>query len=293
MNSFIQNYNIILNQLEKFDIDFSELLQIRKPKLSNLGIISMCLTAEFMGIDSECQLFRVVRDTFLESKIERSVYNRRRRFLFPYIEQVRKEFVIRFNEFEDHFIIDSMPLEICKKSRQNSLRICKNNYQTSPEKGYCASQDFWFYGYKLHAVCSVNGVFQTFDITKANVHDIQYLEDVKNQLKNCVLLGDKGYLSINRQVDLFESAQIKLETPMRKNQANYKKQSYIFRKSRKRIETLFSQLCDQFKIRNNYAKTFQGFKTRILTKITALTAIQFLNKFVFDRNINNIKVNLS
>ena len=93
------------------------------------------------------------------------------------------------------------------------------------------------------------------------------------------MLGDKGYLSIERQVDLFESANIKLETPMRKNQLNYKKQAYIFRKSRKRIETLFSQLCDQFKIRNNYAKSFDGFKTRILTKITALTTIQFLNKF--------------
>ena len=106
------------------------------------------------------------------------------------------------------------------------------------------------------------------------------------------MLGDKGYLSINRQLDLFESAQIKLETPMRKNQANYKKQAYIFRKSRKRIETLFSQLCDQFKIRNNYAKTFEGFKTRIHAKITALTTIQYLNHFVFNRKINNIKLNL-
>jgi len=51
---------------------------------------------------------------------------------------------------------------------------------------------------------------------------------------------------------------------MRNNQKDYKKQPYIFRKSRKRIETLFSQLCDQFMMRRNYAKTFQGFKTRIL-----------------------------
>lgn len=62
-----------------------------------------------------------------------------------------------------------------------------------------------------------------------------------------------------------------------------------FSKSRKRIETLFSQLCDQFKGRNNYAKTFESFKTRILTKITALTLVQCINKFIFDRPINNIK----
>jgi hypothetical protein len=79
---------------------------------------------------------------------------------------------------------------------------------------------------------------------------------------------------------------------MRTNQIGYKKQPYIFRKSRKRIETLFSQLCDQFMIRRNYAKCFQGIKTRILAKITALTLVQFINKFIFERPINNIKTQI-
>lgn len=60
----------------------------------------------------------------------------------------------------------------------------------------------------------------------------------------CVLLVDKGYLSETIQLDLFQTVNIKLETPNSANQNNYKPQSYIFRKSRKRIETLFSQLCD-------------------------------------------------
>jgi len=77
---------------------------------------------------------------------------------------------------------------------------------------------------------------------------------------------------------------------MGRNQKGYKKQLYIFR--RKRIETLFSQLCDQFMIRRNYAKPFQGFKTRILARITALTTIQYINRFIFNRNINNIKISI-
>ncbi|MBV7441907.1 transposase, partial [Weeksellaceae bacterium TAE3-ERU29] len=80
--------------------------------------------------------------------------------------------------------------------------------------------------------------------------------------------------------------------PMKKNQKNYRKQPFIFRKSRKRIETLFSQLCDQFMIRRNYAKSFEGFKTRIISKITALTLIQYINQKIFNRNINNIKVKI-
>lgn len=39
-------------------------------------------------------------------------------------------------------------------------------------------------------------------------------------------------------------------------------------------------------IRRNYAKSFQGFITRILAKITALTWVQFINIFIFERPIN-------
>ncbi|MBY0067723.1 IS982 family transposase, partial [Empedobacter falsenii] len=149
-----------------------------------------------------------------------------------------------------------------------------------------------FYGYKLHAICSLNGVFQSIDISPASVHDIHFLKDIKSQLSDCVLLGDKGYLSQTIQIDLFNEANIRLETPKRSNQKEYKPQFYPFKKYRKRIETLFSQLCDQFMIRRNYAKTFEGFKTRILAKITALTVVQYINKTYFNRNINNLKTQI-
>ncbi|MFV0304356.1 MAG: IS982 family transposase, partial [Moheibacter sp.] len=33
-------------------------------------------------------------------------------------------------------------------------------------------------------------------------------------------------------------------------------------------------------------------KTRILTKITAMTVIQYINKNIFQRNINNLKISI-
>jgi hypothetical protein len=135
-------------------------------------------------------------------------------------------------------------------------------------------------------------VFQSIDLSAAFVHDINYLKDIKHQISDCTLIGDRVYLSAEIQLNLFITCNIKLNTPMRNNQNNYKKQPYIFRKKRKRIETLFSQLCDQFMIRRNYEKSFDGFKTRILSKITALTTIQYTNKFIFNRNINNIKISI-
>lgn len=292
MNNFIQSYELILSKLNEFEIDFSEFLQIRLPKLSNLELIALNITAEYKQIDSECQLFREIENTYLYSKIERSVFNKRKRKLFPYIELVRQKMILLLTEFEQYFIVDSMPLEICKNARASRSTICKEEENSYPDKGFCASQNMYYYGYKLHAVCTVGGVFTSIDFSAASVHDIHFLKDIKAQMKNSILIGDRGYLSSEIQIDLFQTANIKLETPMRKNQKNYKEQAYVFKKSRKRIETLFSQLCDQFMIRRNYAKTFEGFKTRILSKITALTTIQFLNKFTFKQNINNIKINI-
>ena len=291
MHNFQASYDKILNVLHQVEPRFNFISTRKMPKLSDKELIAINLTAEYMSIDSECQLFRTLPN-ILSSRIERSVYNRRKRNLFPYQEIIRKRLVNQFNEFEDHFVVDSMPLEVCKLSRSGRSTVCKEQDFSRPNKGFCASQQLHYYGYKLHAVCSLKGVIENMDITPASVHVIHYLKDIKAQMKDCILLGDKGYLSSNQQINLFESANIKLEVPKRRNQKDYKKQPFIFRKSRKRIETLFSQLCDQFMIRRNYAKSFQGFKTRILSKIMALTMIQFINKFSFDRNINNLKVSI-
>lgn len=190
---------------------------------------------------------------------------------------------------ENIFIIDTMPLELCKLSRAKRAKICRDDFESSPDKGFCASQNTYFYGYKLHGVCTIDGLLASYDLTKASVHDIHYLNDVKEHINNAYILGHKGYLCKEIQIDLFHSENIILDTPLRSNQKNYKKQHYILRKSRKRIETLFSQLCDQFMIRRNYAKSFSGYRTRIISKISALTIWQYFNKFFNNKPLNHIK----
>ena len=290
MSNIVKNYLRVLEVISSLncELDFKSGIG-RKQKMSDLEVIALSLTAEFMSIDSENSLFKQLLPGEIPNLIERSQFNKRRKKLFLFSEEIRTKLARKFLEFEDYFVVDSMPLEICKFSRHNRIKICKDDFETAPSKGFCASQNNWFFGYKLHGVCSVSGVFHSLDITKAEVHDVHFLKNIKQQMSDCVLLGDRGYLSESIQLDLFQTVKVKLETPKRANQKDYKPQPYIFRKSRKRIETLFSQLCDQFRIRNNYAKTFEGFKTRILAKITALTLVQYINKFIFDRPINNIK----
>ena len=290
MSNIVKNYYRVLEVISSLNWEYEYKSKVgRKSKMSDIEVVALSLTSEYMSIDSENSLFKQIKPSEIPNLIERSQFNKRRRKLFFFLNKIRLKLASSFIEFEKYFIVDSMPLEICKFSRHNRIKICKDEFETAPSKGYCASQNNWFYGYKLHGVCSVNGIFHSLEITKAEVHDVHFLKNIKQQMSDCVLLGDRGYLSESIQLDLFRTVNIKLETPMRMNQKQYKPQPYIFRKSRKRIETLFSQLCDQFRIRNNYAKSFQGFKTRILAKITALTLVQYINKFIFDRPINNIK----
>lgn len=77
---------------------------------------------------------------------------------------------------------------------------------------------------KLHGVCSYMGVITHFDISKANVADIHYLEDIKEHYSNCRILGDKAYISNELQMELFATYHLKVETPMRTNQRDYHKQ---------------------------------------------------------------------
>lgn len=213
MSNLLRSYTKISALLHELETSDNFLNQVRLPKLSDKKLIALNLAAEALGIDSERYLFKQ-----LKPLIERSVYNRRRRSLAFKIEEFRRLIAHQVIAFSEHHLIDSMPVEVCKFARANRSKICRDTVEQSPNHGYCASQKTHYFGYKLHAVCTASGVFKAFDITKASVHDIHYLNDVKAQFSNCVLIGDRGYLSRQYQQDLFNDSSIKLATPPRKNQ---------------------------------------------------------------------------
>jgi len=206
-----------------------------------------------MGIDSENYLFGKLKKDYkadFPNLIDRSNFNRRRKLLAPYLQGLNQFLADGMNEGENAFIVDSIPVPVCKIIREKSSKVCRENFETAPDKGYSAVNKAWYFGYKLHLVVSVKGIFHSMDLSKASVHDIHYLNDVKHSgLNNCTLIGDKGYLSKTYQSDLFNTARIELKTPMRNNQQNKELFEPVFRRFRKRIETLFAQLCDQFMLK--------------------------------------------
>src|SRR5690606_10152068 len=268
----------------------------RRPKMSDCEILALTLAAESIGIDSENYLFGKLKSDYaadFPQLIHRCNFNRRRKSLGRYLQQLNQHLSNQLNEGENTFIVDSIPVPVCKIIREKSSKICRDSFETSPDKGYSAVNKAWYFGYKLHLVTSAKGVFYSMDLSKASVHDVHYLNDIKHSgLNNCTLIGDKGYLSKTYQTDLFSTAKIKLKTPIRSNQHDKKAAAPIFTRVRKRIETLFSQLCDQFMLKRNYAKSAAGLSIRVLNKITAVTCLQFINK-QNNKPLNHLKYALA
>lgn len=250
------------------------------PRFSDLEIVALSLSIESIGLDSENYLFSKLREysEYFPHLISRRQFNDRRKFVSDLCSTIRERIVNEIDAGENYFCVASNPIEVCHIARAKRCKIGKSHYDKAPAFGYCASQKTYYYGYKLHAICGLNGVIHSFDLTKANVHNIHYLQDIKHEYNNCTLLGDKGYLSAEVQLDLFETARIKLEVPYRLNQKDWKPTFVPFAKARRRIETVFSQMCDQFMITRNYANDTIGIFTRILSKISALTVLQYINK---------------
>jgi len=264
----------------------------RKPKLSDTEIIALSLCQECLSIDSENWFLAKLKSGYrsdFPNLVHITNYNKRRKRLAAWTELANRRLATMLNEGEDVFMVDSIPVPVCKLARGKQLRACRHDFETAPDKGYSAVYKQYYIGYKLHLTIGMNGVYQGMELTKASVHDVHYLNEVKySGLNPCVLLGDKGYLSAKWQLGLFTSVNIELETPKRANQNKRNPWPWVFKSTRKRIEVAFSQLCDQMMLKRNYAKTFEGLRTRIMAKVAAVTVLQYIN-YLNGKPLNHIK----
>ena len=260
------------------------------PRFSDLEVIALSLTAEKFSVDSESYLFSLLEEykSDIPNLISRRQFNDRRKFTANLCEQIRKNIALAIDAGEDMFCVDSKPVPVCRIARAKRCKLGKNDFETAPNYGFCAAQNTYYYGYKLHALCGLKGVIHSYDLSKASVDDRYWLQDLKYEYQQSTIIGDKGYLKASLQLDLFETAQIHLEVPYRLNQKNWKPTFKPFAKARKRVETLFSQLDDQFMVCRNYAKQQVGLFARVISKVSALTVLQYIN-FINNKPIGRVK----
>ena len=124
---------------------------------------------------------------------------------------------------EEQFFVDSKPIEVCRVARGRRCKMERTgDFSQAPDFGFCASQNMYYFGYRLHALCGLSGVIHSYDLSKASVADLHYMKDVRHVYRDCSVYGDKGYIGADVQLDLFETAHIRLECPYRLNQKNWR-----------------------------------------------------------------------
>ena len=267
----------------------------RTPALSDVQIVALSCTMEALGIDSENLLWSKLKNeyaTLFPHLICRTRFNRRRRRLQPFIEQVQAKVAERLEAESEAMVVDSIPIPVVKLARESTYKSFKQSFDTAPAKGYSAVTRSWFIGYKLHVIIYDNGVVQQSGLTKGNVHDINFLKEIETLPEGKLLLGDKAYRSMPLQMDLFEKFEVKLKVPFRSNQHDYKRHPKRYRRKRQMVETFFAQMTDQFSVKRNYAKSYEGLKARLSSKLSAMSLLNWIN-FQNGRKLSQIKHALS
>lgn len=252
----------------------------KTPAMTDLEVIALSCTMEALGIDSENLLWSKIKKDYaglFPNLICRTRFNRRRRRLQPQIVKIQLKVSSYLEDKSDAMVVDSVPIPVIKMAREKTFKAFKKNIETAPTKGYSAVNKGWYIGYKLHVIIFDNGVVQQSYVSKANVHDINFLKEIENVPSNKLLLGDRAYRSNPLQLDLFEKHQITLKVPFRSNQKDYKKHPKKYKTKRQMIETFFAQMCDQFNLKRNYAKSYEGLLTRLSSKLSSMAVLHWIN----------------
>lgn len=263
--------------------------------MADLEVVALSCTMEALGIDSENLLWSKLKKDYSSLFVHlicRTRFNRRRKRLQPYIVKIQEEVSSRLENQSQAMVIDSIPVPVVKMAREKTYKAFRKTFDTAPAKGFSAVNKSWFIGYKLHVVIFDNGVVQQSGVTKGNIHDINYLKNLKKLPKGKLLLGDKAYQSKPLQMDLFDRYEVKLRVPFRFNQYDYKKHPKKLKSKRQMVETFFAQMCDQLNLKRNYAKSFEGLLTRLTSKLSAMSILHWIN-YLNGRKLAQIKHALS
>ena len=247
----------------------SQRRNVSAAKMSDPEIITLSICSEVLGIDSEKAWYSFVKRNYhhlFPNLCCRTRFNRTRRNLLQVTGLLRQKLPLVFPiPVSRYYVVDSFPLPVCKFGR---ARYCHTFRADGANYGKCPSKKETYYGFKVHALITLEGYIAAFEVTPASMDDREGLRDFAENHLNLVILGDKGYAGEK----LLEDMRAKGICLMSLKPSNYKAdwpkevRQLVFR-FRRRVETVFSQLSEQMNAEKVLAKSFHGLCTRLQNKI--------------------------
>jgi Transposase DDE domain len=245
--------------------------------LSDAEVLTLAVMSALLGFTSERRWLRYA-DLNLAGMFPRMIgqsgWNKRvRKAFFLFIRVIRMLAMDTSLWSDDVWVVDSTPVQ-CGCSRETVKRSDAAGWA---EYGYCASHSRYFWGLRLHLVCTLSGLPVMFALAGAKADERETLlgmleagRDVVEAHPGQTVVGDKNYFGRAFEADLAERELVLLR-PVRKGEARRAGQE-LFKPLRQVIESVNWTFKGQLDLERHGGKTPEGIIARVLARILALTA---------------------
>jgi hypothetical protein len=172
---------------------------------------------------------------------------------------------------DDVWVVDSTPVE-CARSRET---VRRSDLAGWAEYGYCASRSRYFWGLRLHLLCTLHGLPVGFALAGAKADERLVLLDILADdslpaSPGQLIIGDKNYYGRDFENELTLAGLVLLR-PARKGGPEPAGRQY-FKPLRQVIESVNDTLKGQLDLERHGGRTVDGVTVRVLQRILALTA---------------------
>jgi hypothetical protein len=245
------------------------------PQISDAELVTLAVLQALLGFTSEARWIRHARA--------------RLRHLFPYLPQqpgynkrlrAARGLILHCTRAlaastslwtDDVWVVDSTPVEYAR-SRET---VRRSDLAGRAQYGYCASHSRWFWGLRLHLVCTLHGLPVGFALAGAKADERQVLLDILSDEsltwpEGQTVIGDKNYYGRDFE-KLLREAGLVLLRPARKGEPEPAGRQY-FKPLRQVIESVNDTFKGQLDLERHGGRTVDGVMVRVLQRILALTA---------------------
>ncbi len=209
-----------------------------------------------------------------------SGYNKRLRAALPVLKRAIRVLARDTDLWHDTtWIVDSTPVE-CARSRPT---VKRSELAGWAAYGYCASHSRYFWGLRLHLICTPAGLPVAWALANPKLDERQILTAILDhdphlltERPGLLIIGDKGYVSHHLDTYLAERG-VRLLRPSYRNRTPRPDEA-LLKPVRQLIESVNDTLKGQLDLELHGGRTIEGVGARIAQRLLALTAAIWRNR---------------
>jgi hypothetical protein len=247
------------------------------PELTDAELLTLAVMQALGGVVSESRWLRYARTHlrgWVPSLPGQSGYNKRLRAAFPLLRYFIRALAVDTDRWADTvWVADSTPVE-CGRSPETVKRSALAGWAAD---GSCASHSRWFWGLRLHLVCTLHGLPVAFALANPKTDEREVLVELLDvepgllaERPGLVILADKGYRDAETEAILAAQG-VRVLRPAYQG-AGPRPGQRLFGPLRQLIESVNDTLKGQLDLERHGGRTIEGVTVRVLQRLLALTA---------------------